>query len=114
MRLEITEEQLAAMVARRVAELLTPDLIARLARERVDERIGLLTLEEALRPMQSANVRQLRDKCAKYGIPIVKLGNKTEGLRLRDIEAAHERFALREAPRPSRRGRAPVVLAAAA
>lgn len=97
--LHFTEEQLAQLVAARVAEVLTSERLESLARERIDQRVGTLTLQEALGPLQSSNVRQLRDKCAKYGIPIVKLGNKTEGIRIRDIEAAQEQYAFRIEPR---------------
>jgi hypothetical protein len=72
-------------------EEMTRREIAAAVRERIDERIGLLTLEEAMPRLQCKSVRMVRDACARWRIPIVKLGAKKEFIRIGEIEAALKR-----------------------
>ena len=102
--LVITHDELLALVAQRVADILTPATIEKLGAQRIDERIGRLTLEEAAPRLQCRNVRQLRDTCQKYGITIRKLGNKKEWIALADLEAVLKKRELLVANQPSRNG----------
>jgi hypothetical protein len=90
----LTARELREIVAAHIAATLTPERVARIARAEVRERVGTLTLAEAAPYLQCKNVRQLRDACRAYGIPVVKLGVKKEFVRIADIEGALRRYAL--------------------
>lgn len=105
--LVITASDLAAMVQRRVDELLTGERIGEIAAAAIGSRIGRLTLEEAAAHLQCKTLRQLRECCAKYGIHIRKLGQKKEWIALADIEAA---LAKREQLLPARDSRGGTVI----
>ena len=84
----ITEEDLVDLVAARVAAVLTPDRIEAIAAAQIDARIRRLTLEEAMPRLGCSNVRQLKDKCRRLGIPVRKeLGQKSLYILLSDIES---------------------------
>ena len=104
--LVITADDLAAMVQRRVDEVLTGARIGEIAAAAIGARIGRLTLEEARPHLQCKSERQLRECCAKYGISIRKLGQKKEWIALADIEAALTKREQLLPARESRRGTA--------
>jgi|GEM_PF-2779593 len=80
------------------AERIADKALDAIPQERVEQivakRIGQLTLEEATKYLQLKNVRALRRVCAHHRIPIVKLGERIEHIRIADIEAAQDRHAL--------------------
>lgn len=100
----ITEAELAALVERRVAEVLTPERLDKLASDHIDQRIGQLTLAEAAPRLRCKNVRQMREACRVYQIPIQKLGAKKEFVLLKDIEAAIKRHTITLPPAEARSG----------
>ncbi|HEY3898961.1 MAG TPA: hypothetical protein VGM54_10130 [Chthoniobacter sp.] len=84
----ISDDELAELVAARVAAVLTPELIAAIAAAHIDARIKRVTLEEAMPRLGCSNVRQLKDKCRALSIAIRKdLGQKAPYILLADIEA---------------------------
>lgn len=90
--LVITHDELLALVAGRIGEVLTPERLEAIALARIDARIGRLTLEEAAPRLGCSNARQLKDKCRKLRIPIrTDLGQKAPFILLADIEAANQR-----------------------
>lgn len=86
--LTLTEDELSALVEKRVAELLSPERVEALAERHIADRIGLLTLEQAARQLQCKNVRQLTDFCREHQIPIEHFGAKKRFIRVEKIEAA--------------------------
>ncbi|MDR3406348.1 MAG: hypothetical protein P4L99_27940 [Chthoniobacter sp.] len=86
--LTISEADLNAIVAQRVAEILTDERVAEIASKHINLRIGRLTLAEAAPRLGCKNDRQVKDKCRALGITIYKdLGQKAPYILLADIEA---------------------------
>lgn len=97
--LVITHDELLALVAAHVAAVLPPETIATLAADRIDARIGRLTLEEAMPRLGCSNIRQVKDKCRRLGIPIrTELGQKAPFLLIAEIEQANQTRTLQVAP----------------
>lgn len=78
--------------------------IAKAVEARIDQRIGLLSLEEVMPRLRCKTVRMVFDCCGRWGIPIIKLGAKKKFVRIADVEAALKRRELRIADKPSIRG----------
>lgn len=80
--LTLTQADLAALVAQRVAELLAPARVEELAREVLDRELALLDWEAAAVLLQCRNrtgqpdKKQLQDYCGIHRIPVQRVGKK--------------------------------------
>lgn len=83
----LSHEDLRGMVEVKL-EAMLPEVLRRMAEEKVRERIGMLDFTEARKHLRCRNDRQLLDLCKRKGIPVHTLTSKKRFLRLADIEEA--------------------------
>ena len=65
-----------------------PEILRALAVERIEQRIGLLSLAEAGALLKCKNERQLKALLGRMQVPVQTLTSKKLFVRLADIEAA--------------------------
>lgn len=92
--LTVSREDLDRLLRAHIDATLPPERVEAMARERIDERVGSLSLEEAARALRCPSERALRETCAKYGIPIVTLGRK-ESIRIAEVERVQREHSVK-------------------
>lgn len=85
------ERLAAAMLCERIEKRLTPEKIAAMEREAIQQRIGRLTFDEARVRLRCANNDELLKVLNARCIPFIKESQKRRFVLIADIEAADRR-----------------------
>lgn len=89
--LTISEADLKAMVAERVAAMLSPAQLEVMAEAWIMQRIGVLTLDEAARRFSKPGGRAMLRFAHKHRIPVYEFSREDRYIMVKDIEEALRR-----------------------